>query len=309
MLFAFIGLKKYLYENTINDYSLIVDKEGGNENTSKAAQRVGLGNVTEENSVNSLGIRIADMLAGIISKLLKALNNALHYNSQDEGIKKKILNKSWFEIYERQLNLYKKMHSVIVALDKAWYKVYSGIYRDDLIVFIAFLGFMNHFEFTKDINASNMDMQGEFFNTYACKCLEDYFQRMGNKLPIDPIDKTPSEYFLNQRGAKVYFDIKKQPLLRITNGQRICNVLSVGFSKEMIPLVTVVETHEPRCYRLPVELSEWAMTLVGFANRGKNLLPSKVRFSKTKDGCYADILLTLKIAEEVHHMAYTLSQL
>ena len=182
------------------------------------------------------------------------------------------------------------MYLVIVVLGNAWYKAYSGIYSDDLIVLIAFLRFMNHFESVNDINKSDIAMQGEYFNAYACESLADYFQRLRNKLPIDPINKTSDEYFLNKKGAKVYFDIEKQPLLRITNSQRICKVLSVGFSKEMIPMVTVEEVCEARCYRLPVGLSKWAVTLVGLANMGENLFPSKVVFSKIKEEYYADIL-------------------
>lgn len=158
-----------------------------------------------------------------------------------------------------------------------------------MIVLIAFLEFMNHFEMAEAIK-SDIDMQGEYFNAYSCKSLFDYYERMRNKLSIDPIGDTSNDYFLNQRDAKVYYDINKQPLLEFKNGRLVCDVLAVGFSREMIPLVTIAEESEAKCYRLPIELTDWAMTLVGFANMGENLFPSKVMFSHTKNGCYADIL-------------------
>lgn len=49
-------------------------------------------------------------------------------------------------------------------------------------------------------------------------------------------------------------------MLVIKSGLQICNVLSVGFSKEMIPMITVTEETEAKCYRIPTELTEWAMT-------------------------------------------------
>lgn len=107
---------------------------------------------------------------------------------------------------------------------------------------------------------------------------------------VKTIGDTSKGYFLNRRGAKVYFDINKQPRLDIKNGRLICDVLVVGFSKEMVPLITITEGNEAKCYRIPMELSDWAMDLVGIANMGENLFPSKVMFSKTKDGWYADIL-------------------
>ncbi len=286
---SFVGFKKYLAEKAIGNYSLTIDKEGENGNTAKAAERVGLRTIAEADSLNSFGIRMADMLAGVISKLLKALHNALQYTLPEEQVHKKILDKSWFMINEPQLALYKKMHNVVVELNKAWYKAFAGTYSDDLIVLIAFLKFMNHFEMAEAIK-SDIDMQGEYFNAYTCKSLSDYYERMRNKLSIDPIGDTSNDYFLNQRDEKVYYDTNKQPLLEFKNGRLVCDVLAVGFSKEMIPLVTIAEASDTKCYRLPTELADWAMTLVGFANMGENLFPSKVMFSHTKDGCYADIL-------------------
>ena len=44
--------------------------------------------------------------------------------------------------------------------------------------------------------------------------------------PIDFIEKNDEEYFLNRRGAKVYFDITKQPVLEIAEGSQTEMVLS-----------------------------------------------------------------------------------
>jgi hypothetical protein len=142
---SFNGFKKYLTERSIDNYSLTIDKEGENCNTGKAAECECLTTVAEADSLTSCGIRMADMLAGLVSKLLKALHNALRYTSEEEQVSKKILNSSWFVISEQQLSLYKKLHNVAVDLNTSWYKAFSGIYSDDLIVLIAFLNFMSHF--------------------------------------------------------------------------------------------------------------------------------------------------------------------
>ena len=286
---SFIGFGKYLTEKGIDSYSLTIDIEGENSSTKNAAERAGLTIVSESDSITSCGIRMADMLAGIISKLLKALSNALHYDSEKEQVAKKILNVNWFKINERQLALYKKLHNVAVELNKAWYKAYAGTYSDDLVVLISFLSYMNHFDSAENVK-SNISMQGEHFNAYACKCLADYFERMQNKLPIDHLGDTSKDYFLNHRGAKIYFDINRQPSLTIKDDHLVCDVLSIGFNKEMIPLVTILEADGVKCYRLPDGLIEWATTLVGFANKGADLFPSKVVFSKINGYYYADIL-------------------
>lgn len=292
---AFLGFGKYLQNKEINDYSLTVDKEGNNQTTANAARRMGLVNVEEKDSMDCFGVRIADMLVGLISKFLKAMYNSLHQKSLEGYLDKNLLDTQWFKVNSRQLELYKRLYHIISELNDDWDKSFSGIYADDLISFIALLEFMNHFEDVDEIKNNKIDMQGEYFNTYACECLSGYFKRMRNKLlrnklPIEVILNDSKDYFLNQRGAKIFFDINRQPILRFVNGRCKSEVLSIGFSRECVPLATVTEDGEIKCYRLPEDLGEWAMTMVRLANMGTNMFPSEVVFSKHEGKCYADIL-------------------
>lgn len=163
LMMSFDGFNKYLQEKDIQNYSLIIDKEGESKEESKtlkSAREIGLNNSDEANSTDHLGLRMADMMAGIISKLLKGLCDSLRYQSLDESINKKILDVGWFCLNEFQLELYKKLYRLICEWQPAWYKSYSGIYSDDLVVFNALLNFMNHFESVEQLRA-NIDMQGE----------------------------------------------------------------------------------------------------------------------------------------------------
>lgn len=284
---AFLGFKQYLTERAINDFTLVIDKEG-DSNTLNAAKQVGFSTAIEVDSKHSIGVRISDMLAGLLAKLLKALHNSLRYNSSDEQLKKKILSKEWFLLRKDQLDLYKKLHTIICKLNNAWYKTFSGKYSDDLITLIALLNYMNNFSSVEEIKKQNVDMQGEYFNSYAVDCLESYFVRMKNKLPLDPISSDGKNYFFNRRGAKVFLDVRQQPLLKLTNGSCKCNLLSVGFSREGIPLVTIAEFEGNYCYRLPNYLSEWAMSVVGMANMGINLFPAEVVFIEHNGKLFID---------------------
>jgi len=287
---AFWGFNEYLTERAIDGFTLTIDKEGKSSNTLNAAKQVGFNMVMEVDSKDSIGIRMADMLAGVLAKLLKALHNALMYNSSDEQLQKKLLGKRWFLLNEEQFGLYKRLYSIICELNNAWYKAFSGKYSDDLITFVALLNYMNHFSTAEEIRKHNIEMQGEYFNAYACECLEDYFSRMRNKLPIDPLPQNTRDYFFNRKGAKVFLDAHRQPLLKFNNGTCECKVLSVGISKEGIPLATIEVSEKAYCYRLPDDLSEWAMTVVGMANMGTNLFPSEVVFTEYEGKFYADIL-------------------
>lgn len=286
----FVGFRHFLDENSISDYTLTIDREGEHQKTVLAARKANLKNVDDEDSDNHFGIRMADMLAGMLGKLMKSLCKNLHPTNPDV-VEKTILPTEWFDLSDTQLDLYKKLHHIVCELNNAWYKSYVGKYADDLVCTNALLNFMHHFTNTEEIKLK-LDMQGEYFNAYACEALsEDYCRKM-LKLPITPIPKSNlnKDYYLNQRGAKVYYDTSKQPLLPIADGSTKYMVLSVGFDKNRTPLITITEKGIPICYKLPKQLSEWALTVIASANIGINLFPSNVVFAKENGEIFIDII-------------------
>ena len=286
----FVGFRRFLDENSISDYSLIIDREGEHQKTVLAAKSVGLKNVDDEKSDNHFGIRMADMLAGMLGKLMKSLCKAIH-PSKPDVIEKTVLSTEWYQLSESQLVLYKKLYHVVCELNNCWYKSFAGTYADDLVCITALLNFMNHFKNSEEIK-KDIAMQGEYFNACVCEALEQDYQRKRNKLPVEPIPPShiKKNYYLNQRGAKVYYDIQNQPVLLIPNGSIKYKVLSVGFEKNMVPLITIAERGLPVCYRIPIELSEWAFMVVAISNMGETMFPGEVVFTKKNGKYYADIL-------------------
>ena len=220
---------------------------------------------------------------------MQSLKNVLTGDYKDGEVKKTLLDSGWFALNQRQLDLYKKLYQVICVNNDYWYKSYAGLYSDDLVAFVALLQFMNHFEDEEDIR-QELKMQPEYYNAFVCERLQERYQMMHNKLPIEPMVDDGEDYFYNQRGAKVYKDISEQPTLPLYEGQNKYYVLSVGFAKNGESLVTISENDEPVCYRLPGEYSEWAMTVVGMANMGEKLFPEEVVFSLVGGQYYVDIL-------------------
>ena len=289
---SFDGFRKYLAEKNISRYYLMIDKEGKKDEKSKtlkAAHEIGLDHSSEGDSKEYPGLRIADMMAGIIAKLLKGLCDALRYQSPEESTKKKILNAGWFCLNENQLELYKKLYLIICKWQPAWYKFYSGIYSDDLVVLNALLNFMNHFESVKQIQA-DIDMQGEYFNHFACEQLENYFEQKRCKLPIEPVLISDKGTYLNQRGEEVYIDSRKQSILPLHKGSQIYDVLSVGVDQNFVPTVTIKEGRDTKCFRLPQELSGWACSVIGMAAMGSNVFPAKIKISNFNGEYDIDIL-------------------
>ncbi|MDE6253642.1 MAG: hypothetical protein K2M78_13585 [Lachnospiraceae bacterium] len=139
-----------------------------------SAEEIGIKNVSEGNSLDYAGIRMADMFVGLISKLMQSLKTSLTNDYVNEKVEKTLLETGWFVLTDRQL-------------------------------------------------------------------LQRHFEIIQNKLPLEPIVDDSKDYFFNQRGAKVYKDITKQPALCIKEGHNQYTVLSVGFSNTGTPLVTISE--------------------------------------------------------------------
>lgn len=283
----FVGFKLYLTEQSIDDYSLVIDREGEKHNTLNAAKECNISNAEEKTSDSTVGIRIADMLAGLISKFMRSLSVDLRGSSGTEA-KKILLPPEWFKLDDRRLSLYKKLYYVIMELHDVWYKSYAGLYPDDLVSFTSLLAYMNQFKNADEI-AVDIDMHSEYFNAFVCERLQGHFIRMRNKLPVEPLPHNSERFFYNQRGAKIFYNINEQPMLSI-HGSATFDVLSVGLNLNMTPMVTVLENNNPVCYRLSLDLKVWAESIVGMANKGMNLFPAKVRFTCKNGNYYADIL-------------------
>lgn len=284
----FVGFNYYLNNKKIHEYILTIDKEG-NGKTLNAAVEVGIKNCTELNSTEHFGLRIADMIAGIVGKLMKSLYHSLHNDSNNTNVSKTLLDKSWFNLNDGQLRLYKKLYHILLEFNNDWYKIYTGNYSDDVISLLGLLDYMNHFKSIDEMK-KDFDMHPEYCNSCMCHRLEEHFKRIHNKLPIETIVSETEDYFRNSRGAKEYFDVNRQPTLTLNEGQNKFHVLSVGTSKEFIHLVTIASEHENICYRLPNQLSDWAMTVIGMSLMGEKIFPADVIFTKIKDNYYADIL-------------------
>ncbi|WP_077706699.1 DUF3800 domain-containing protein [Virgibacillus dokdonensis] len=292
---SFDGFKKYLDENGIIKYQLILDKEGNENEDSKtlvSARKMNIKNVCEDDSKNHVGIQIADMLVGIISKFIKKLDDGLVYKNIKEATSKNLLPTEWFCINKDQLVLYKKMHKIITQLNNSWFKSYSGIYADNFIQFVSLLNYFDSYENFQDYREIGLEMHPERYNTLVCTNLEHYFFNMSSKLPINPITEDDGIYY-NQRGAICYLDWTKHDYLEIpsTESGKVYNVLSVGFFGNMEqPNITVENNDQIECYLLPLELLNWTIYCVSLANMSMNIFPSKVKFGVINNQYYAEII-------------------
>ena len=126
---------------------------------------------------------------------------------------------------------------------------------------------------------------------YKHCCMNKSLNQTGviGSLPVYKSEKD-AKFIVNPRGAVVFMDEAKQPVLEIPEGSVIKRVLSVGVSSKNTHMVTVQESDGVICYLLPNWYESWCRTCVSMAMSGMNLFPSDVEFSLNNGKYAADIL-------------------
>ena len=267
------GFAYYLGQHhEVGDYELDIDRE---EKTAAVARELGFHAVREVDSVDCFGVRMADMLVGILGKLLKAMRAELSYQSKDDEVKKNLFGEKWFDLDDARLGLYKRLRQILLCFDRCWYKPYAGVYSDDLVVLIALLNYLDGFENAGQLLAK-AGSHAETFNVFCCESLNQHFKRMGVGMPLTGVARSPEALFRSR--------------LRVTDEPIVYNVVTVAFADDGAPMVVVRESGEDVAYALPDELAGWAAMLLAGGDATGLLFPGYVQFQIANGHFCADIL-------------------
>jgi hypothetical protein len=170
---AFWGFSEYLKEIKAKQVNLYLDEEGTGNTFAGARKNLNC-NIKEVNSKDYFGVRMADLLAGLISKFCKAIHNALRSTTPS----KKTLNLKWFDITEKHLEMYKKLHYILTELNSVYHKSFTGDYSDDILVLIELLRYFNKFKDINEIKKSTTIPHNEIFNNLTICAFENYRKRV-----------------------------------------------------------------------------------------------------------------------------------
>lgn len=268
------GFALYLSEHgEIDGYELNIDQE---ERTAAAARELGFDPVFQVDSKDCFGIRMADMLAGIVGKLLKAIRAELTYCSKDDELKKNLFDEKWFELDDARLKLYKQLRKVLMLFDNCWYKTYGGVYSDDLVVLISLLNYLGNFEDAGALRA-NLDIHAEAFNTCCCMDLKLHFDKLEVGVPWRDAPNANSENLF-------------RPRLRFGDEPIVRNVVKVMLAEDGVPMAVVRESGKDTVYVLPDGLVGWVSMLASNEGLADLVLPCDVRFQVVNGRCCADML-------------------
>ena len=177
----FKAFKKVLYSYKVYDYTIVLDNEGIlgiDSDTCKAAKNVGLNNVFEVDSKDSLGIQITDIFIGILGKLLKNLSSNFSKDYSNKCLQPVRLDTKWFDLREDKIHLYTILYKILHK-DKTTFRY--GIYIDTYIYILNYLYLVTDDSFNRYNNNSlilseiNVTSLHEYFSLLRYDELQEFY--------------------------------------------------------------------------------------------------------------------------------------
>ena len=179
MIFWGIELLRNELKVDFNNVKIIIDKEGKKSNTYEAALNSGIKKVYQKDSKSVTELRCADMLAGFISRMMRAIYEDTDVKRVKNYDKLVILSEEWFDVTEEVFNLYKKIATFIKNKMNHEYSTYISLYFD---IFLEFISLIYYFELYPSYTKFKMFSLSEHrnkFNSFTINRLQENYFRLG----------------------------------------------------------------------------------------------------------------------------------
>lgn len=172
---AFAGLHLLLKELRIpeNTCNLYIDGEEGFEDTIQMLQK-DFYNVQGVNSKESTGTRLTDMFIRIISAIIHSLEDQLINIGKSNKEEKHDLSKKWFEISEKQFNLYITIANIFNQRANIEWVTHLSVFTDAAYIFFRLLDYVSYFKSFTDFKKINSDKHASQFIGYSLTSYDKY---------------------------------------------------------------------------------------------------------------------------------------
>lgn len=157
-----------IVHNCSRDSQLIIDHDGEDlvESLSvKSAKKLGFNNVSSADSKDVIGLRIADIMVGLITQFTKAIHNNLVYTDVSDGINRKTLDSRWFKVSRIDHELYMYFNKILCknkSNDKAMYPLFTSYYPDNMLNLLSLTHVISKIK--GDVFVTN-DQSDEYFDS------------------------------------------------------------------------------------------------------------------------------------------------
>lgn len=147
-------------------------------------ETLNLYSVSETDSKHSIGVRIADIFSGFIYKILLAntierRDNFEEHTTKEDFAKLSIISEEWFNLNEKQFNLYLKLSAIFFKRNNISWTTNVGLYTDETILFSTLIEYFRQFENFEEYNKFSSTSHEKKFHKFEMEYLEGIFNQRG----------------------------------------------------------------------------------------------------------------------------------
>jgi len=175
---SFEGLSLLLEELNLpkKTCKLYIDGEEGFESIIEMLQN-DYYSVEGTNSTESTGTRMTDMFIRIISAITHSLEDQLINVGKSDKKNKHDISEKWFELTERQFNLYKAIADIFYQRRSIKWTTHISILSDAAYIFFKLLDYMNQFESFTNFKKRNASKHALIFTGYSLVSFSNHLNK------------------------------------------------------------------------------------------------------------------------------------
>lgn len=180
----FDGLCSLLYEIDINlrQIKLTLDNE---EKTYSEAQGYPFGKIKCANSKNVIQLHLSDFISGFMGRMMYALSNDsliredkitdIRSIGDNDLIRKRILSPQWFDISEKQFELYILVYKALIENHQHYWTIMTMSYSDQVVSFCALIRYFAGFNDFSSFKSVKPNLHSEYYNSQCCDDISKHY--------------------------------------------------------------------------------------------------------------------------------------
>lgn len=169
---SFCHLYFHLKRNKIENYFLFIDKEGKGRTLNYARIYFERNKTEQKNSKEEIGIRIADMFVGLLSRLLFALNKYVVYPDVKQAIDANESLDTWIDMDKKTFNLYVKIAKVLLKNSNT-IDLFTQNYNEPYLTLIIFILYLSKFDSFEEYRNFDKKKIKEYLTDNVVGCLTE----------------------------------------------------------------------------------------------------------------------------------------
>ena len=185
------GLSLLLNELNISnsDVSLIIDNE---EKTFQTGMEFDFNSIEQVDSKENIQVRLSDWIAGFIGRMIYAIQNdegmledkieKINEISNNDLSTKRILDKSWFELYQKQYDLYLLIYNSFIIGHEYYWTTMTTSNCDQALLLYALIRYIASYDSFERFNSIEPEMHSEYYNSKLLNELNEYYKRIEHNI-------------------------------------------------------------------------------------------------------------------------------